>query len=504
MTETDTETETGSAELFPQPTVYRAEDTVAEFASRFQTAEFVTIAAHPDGECVASMGVLAQACIDQNTPYQLRMVRTSGKMEATLRNAPAGLAVVIGLELPDGLEPAPRPDVAENLAETDIEDREPATEPEPDNLPDEGVDSDSDSEEIPESDSKETTEEPSETDASVFTDGGVVTPATDTPCIVGVSVDSYTDAPPVVAHKIADMVPGVEPDSLLAVSGLRVSPTYRLRVNPDTETDRVAEDGFRYLAQYAANSGATIKPDVNIPTDNVADGVGCTLRLTGVFSGDIPQTAKMLSGLTEKYERDDDYYRRLKEYVHTQALATADGKRAEDVLDALSPAVRFPESATGRTAGGYGEVIDIVSRSTEPSIATGLVIGRDSLWGEAVSVWKTRAETTQQMIVRTEKETGDGWCLIQDDSGENHHTMDVRAGARLVVDFMTDEPVGIVIDGSRVGIASVERIGSDIADYLEQASDVSVCGRERVWEVVVNGEMDGFIDELKAACELQQ
>jgi len=257
------------------------------------------------------------------------------------------------------------------------------------------------------------------------------------------------------------------------------------------------------LIETAERAGASRRPGVALPTDDVADGLAHSTLVHAPFSGDTGAAGELLAdrSLSATANVDEDEQRRLASAVALETVGTDDAttRSGEAVEHALHPhAISGPFA----TVGGYGDVLDAVARE-QPGTGVALALGHDAREA-ALNAWRSHAERAHRAIRRATTGRYDGLFVARGspvDLGIDTATdVPIATVARLVRDVRSPEPVVLVVtDGRAAAAATGDRDFVTALGKVAESAGGSAAGSGRRAQATFDAEMAEFIVAAREA-----
>jgi hypothetical protein len=257
------------------------------------------------------------------------------------------------------------------------------------------------------------------------------------------------------------------------------------------------------LIETAERAGATQRPGVALPTADVADGLAHSTLVHASVSGETETAGELLAdrALPATGDADEDEQRRLASAVALETVGVDDAttRSGEAIERALHPhAIGGPFA----TVGGYGDVLDAVARE-QPGTGVALALGHDAREA-ALDAWRTHAARAHRAIRRATTGRYDGLFVARGSPAalgiETATDVPVATLARLVRDFRSPEPVGLVVtDGRAAAAATEDRTLATALGKVAESADGSAAGTGRRAQATFDAEMAEFIVAAREA-----
>jgi hypothetical protein len=231
-----------------------------------------------------------------------------------------------------------------------------------------------------------------------------------------------------------------------------------------------------HVLEAARERGLERRPGVGVPTDDLVDGLAHSTLAHAEYSGD---PAAALAELGLPAELDASAHRRIaSEFaLAVTGAASATDRAAEEVERALRPhAISADESdgaadasdAPFATVEGYADVLEAVARE-RPGAGVALALGHDAR-ADALDAWRDHAERAHAAVREGTTGRYDGLFVLRIEDAP------VETVARLLQDFLSPEPVALVVAEGAAAAAAVEDSAGVGAKMTDAAAEVGGTG----------------------------
>jgi hypothetical protein len=221
------------------------------------------------------------------------------------------------------------------------------------------------------------------------------------------------------------------------------------------------------VVETATEAGVSQRPGVGVPTEDLATGLAHTTLVHAPFSGDEDAVAAALADLDLPDELDESDHRRVASMVALTTLSTA--AASDHASTALARVLRphvAPDDCPFHTVDGYGDVLDVLARST-PGTGVALALGHD-VRDEALSVWREHTADAHDALETATTERYDG-CFVARDTGSRDVGV-LATAARLLAAFRSPEPITLFVGDGQAVARAREDCDLPIGDAMKTAA----------------------------------